>query len=110
MLCPLLSLCSWFVLGVGFTLNVSHTPTQTNTDTHAHTQADTLLEIVSSHLLLELFIWSFLPVCVYAILMVGQHSMLLATNMTTNEVMNRGRYRYGRVCGCVTCLSENVCV
>ncbi len=43
----------------------------------------------------ELFVWVlYAPIALYAILMVVQHVMFIRRNITTNEMMNRHRYRY----------------
>ena len=42
----------------------------------------------------ELFAWSYLPIALYATIMVAQHLMFIHRNITTNEVMNRHKYRY----------------
>mmetsp|Transcript_1626 Transcript_1626/g.3779 ORF Transcript_1626/g.3779 Transcript_1626/m.3779 type:complete len:791 (+) Transcript_1626:519-2891(+) len=43
----------------------------------------------------EIFVWvAYLPLGIYATLMMGQHAMFIKRNITTNEVMNRYRYQY----------------
>lgn len=48
-----------------------------------------------NHFLFQLFAFvPFVPIALYAVLMVGQHAMFIKMNLTTNETMNRFRYRY----------------
>ncbi|CAK9029814.1 Palmitoyltransferase ZDHHC17 (Acyltransferase ZDHHC17) (DHHC domain-containing cysteine-rich protein 17) (Zinc finger DHHC domain-containing protein 17), partial [Durusdinium trenchii] len=42
----------------------------------------------------EMFALLYFPIALYGLLMVGQHLYFIKQNITTNEVMNRHRYRY----------------
>jgi len=48
----------------------------------------------SATLWFQMVAWLYLPIALYATLMVSQHMLFIKRNITTNEVMNRTRYRY----------------
>jgi len=62
--------------------------------TESYNKHQTFLENFLDLIVWQCFAWLYLPIAMYATVMVGQHLLFIRRNISTNEVINKSRYNY----------------